>query len=213
MWLEKHVWHVSHSQMWCNPAALVCSKSGVSVAKYRPNVVYCFDINACSDHILFRQYDRARLWTRPCMWGFRTMRHERHAGAVGHQIDYCDINVCNKSVHPSFGSFVWEGPRCQCMWQVQGMPIARCTALVLHRHVYYFILKFCCWYPSSVENMNTLYLLIHPCMYAKLTVLEIRMVINSAAVQQGMVNATRAMCSYLAPYEEECRWGCTSERS
>jgi len=43
--------------------------------------------------------------------------------------------------------------------------------------------------------------------FAKLTVLEIRLVINSATFQQGIVNATRAMCSHLAPYEEECRYG------
>ena len=40
----------------------------------------------------------------------------------------------------------------------------------------------------------------------QMTVLEVRMVLNSATVQQGLVNATRAMCSHMAPYEEQCRY-------
>lgn len=42
-----------------------------------------------------------------------------------------------------------------------------------------------------------------PC--AQLTVLEARMLINSATVQQGIVNVTRSLCDYLAPYEALCR--------
>ncbi|GAX79881.1 hypothetical protein CEUSTIGMA_g7321.t1 [Chlamydomonas eustigma] len=43
------------------------------------------------------------------------------------------------------------------------------------------------------------------CDKCKLTVLEIRMVINSAAVQQQIVNVTKGMCNYFAPYETQCR--------
>ena len=31
------------------------------------------------------------------------------------------------------------------------------------------------------------------------------MVINSATVQQSIINATQAMCPALAPYEDQCR--------
>lgn len=40
---------------------------------------------------------------------------------------------------------------------------------------------------------------------SQLTVLEARMLINSATVQQGIINVTRSLCDYLAPYEALCR--------
>jgi len=43
------------------------------------------------------------------------------------------------------------------------------------------------------------------CDKCKLTVLEIRMVIASEAVQQQIVNVTKGMCNYFAPYETQCR--------
>lgn len=43
------------------------------------------------------------------------------------------------------------------------------------------------------------------CDKCKLTVLEVRMVVNSAAVQQSLVNVSRALCGHVAPYEDECR--------
>lgn len=52
--------------------------------------------------------------------------------------------------------------------------------------------------------------------FVQMTVLEIRMVINSATVQQSIINASHAVCDYLAPYEQQCRWAaayfCVAEK-
>eukprot|EP00195_Chlamydomonas_chlamydogama_P010321 CAMPEP_0202893524 /NCGR_PEP_ID=MMETSP1392-20130828/3091_1 /ASSEMBLY_ACC=CAM_ASM_000868 /TAXON_ID=225041 /ORGANISM="Chlamydomonas chlamydogama, Strain SAG 11-48b" /LENGTH=316 /DNA_ID=CAMNT_0049577889 /DNA_START=189 /DNA_END=1139 /DNA_ORIENTATION=- len=43
------------------------------------------------------------------------------------------------------------------------------------------------------------------CDKCKMTVLEVRMLVNMPSVQSTIINATRALCDNFSPYEEQCR--------